>query len=60
MCNVNYKVEIISVECADAKGIKDVQQKINVWITTGILVKYEMLTTATHIVFNICKLKDSK
>ena len=59
MCNTNYKVEIIAVECSNAKGIKDIQQKINVWITKGILVKYEMLTTATHIVFNICKSKDS-
>jgi hypothetical protein len=58
MCNTTYKVEIMSVECSDTKGIKDVQQKINVWITTGILVKYEMLTTSTHIVFNICKTKD--
>ena len=60
MCNVNFKVEIISVECSDSKAIVGVQQKINVWITTGVLVKYEMLTTATHIVFNICKIKDAK
>jgi hypothetical protein len=53
-----FSVVIETVDCTDTKAIKQVQQKLNVWKTTGILVKYEIHTTATHIVFNICKIKD--
>lgn len=48
------KVQIFSIIASDQTAIKGVQQKINQWITTGLLKKYEMHTTATHIVFNIC------
>jgi len=52
-----FAVVIESVDCADKTAIAKVQQKLNTWKTTGILVKYEMHTTATHIVFNICRIK---
>lgn len=52
-----FAVVIESVDCADKEAITKVQQKLNTWKTTGILVKYEMHTTATHIVFNICRIK---
>jgi hypothetical protein len=55
---MKYSVVIESVDCTDAQAITKVQAKINQWNTIGILVKYEMHTTATHIVFNICKLKE--
>lgn len=54
-----YQVVIESVPCSDSKEITKIQTKINQWKTIGILVKYELHTTATHIVFNICKLKES-
>ncbi len=54
-----YRVLIESVDASDEKAIKDIQQKLNQWKTTKLLVKYEMHTTATHVVFNICLLKSS-
>ena len=53
-----YRVDIITVESSDQKAINGVQQKINQWITTGALKKFELHTTATHCVFNICRLKE--
>ncbi len=54
----NFKVKIIAVQASDAKAITDVQQKLNTWITTGMLKKYDMHTAAEHIVFNILMLKE--
>ena len=54
-----YQVVIESIPCTDSKEITKIQAKINQWKTTGLLVKYELHTTATHIVFNICKRKES-
>jgi|3_EtaG_2_1085321.scaffolds.fasta_scaffold26568_5 hypothetical protein len=50
----NFKVKMFSVLASDTKAITVVQTKLNQWITTGILKKYEMHTTATHLIFNIC------
>ena len=55
----NYRVDIMSVSCDDQKAITAIQQKINQWITIGMLIKYEIHTTATHIVFNICRKKEA-
>ena len=55
----NYRVDIMSVSCDDQKAITAIQQKINQWITIGMLIKYEVHTTATHIVFNICRKKEA-
>ena len=54
----NFKVKIIAVQASDAKAITDVQQKLNTWITTGMLKKYNMHTAAEHIVFNILMHKE--
>ena len=48
------KVQIITCLASDQTAITAVQQKINQWLTTKLLAKYEMHSTATHIVFNIC------
>ena len=48
------KVKIVSVKADDQESITAIQTKLNQWITTKLLKKYEMHTTATHIVFNIC------
>lgn len=56
----DYKVSIVSVEATDTAAITKVQTKINTWATTGLLKKYEMHTTATHIVFNILLNKKAK
>jgi len=52
-----YKVLIESVNASDQKAIKDIQQKLNTWQTIKKLVKYEIHTTSTHVVFNICLFK---
>lgn len=53
------KVKIFSVLADDNASITGVQTKINQWITTGLLKKYEMHTTATHIIFNVCLKKEA-
>jgi len=55
----NTKVQIFSVPCNEADAITAVQKKINQWLTTGLLIKYEMHTTATHIVFNVAIKKEA-
>jgi hypothetical protein len=55
----NYKVLIESVMASDAAGLTKVQTKINQWITTGILRKYEIHTAGEYVVFNICKKKEA-
>ncbi len=54
----NYKIEIISVKADDAAALKEVQKKINQWISTGILKKYEIRTTSDSVIFNILKNKE--
>jgi len=53
-----YRIDIISTPCDDHKGLTQMQQKINTWITTGSLKKYDIHTTATHIIFNVCRTKE--
>jgi len=56
----NFKVKIISVLASDQEALAAVQKKINQWITTGLLKKYNMHTAAEYIVFNICLNKEAK
>lgn len=55
----NIRIDIISVAGDDQQALTAVQQKINQWLTTGTLKKYKVYTTATHVVFNIARLKES-
>lgn len=52
-------VRFFSVPCDDQKAITEVQQKINQWMTIGLLEKYSVHTTATHIFYNICRKKEA-
>jgi hypothetical protein len=54
-----YKVKIVSIKADEQDAITAIQTKLNQWNTTGLLRKYEMHTTATHIVFNICLKKEA-
>jgi len=54
-----YRVDFEVILATDAKAITLMQSKINQWITKGELKKYEIHTTATHIVFNICRKKSA-
>ena len=53
------KVKIFSVLASDNTSITAVQTKINQWITTGLLKKYEIHTTGTHVIFNVCLKKEA-
>tara|TARA_Y100000389_G_C17179596_1_gene373296 strand:+ start:408 stop:614 length:207 start_codon:yes stop_codon:yes gene_type:complete len=55
-----YRVDIISVSGDNQKELTKVQAKINQWMTNGLLKKYEMQTTATHVIFNICRKKEAQ
>lgn len=54
-----YKVLIESILASDQKALTKMQAKINQWMTTGLLKKYEMHTTSEHVVFNILKKKEA-
>jgi hypothetical protein len=47
------KLEIISVLASDQYALTAVQQKINTWITTKLLIKYKTDIAGNHIVFQI-------
>lgn len=50
-----YKVQFEVVPVAD---LKQVQQKINTWLTTGHIKKYEMhVLDKDNVLFNLCVLK---
>ena len=53
------KILIESILASDNVALTKFQAKLNTWITTRLLVKYELHTTATHVVFNVCMLKDN-
>jgi len=56
---MNNKIVIESILASDAKALTQMQQKINTWITTGLLIKYELHTTSDRVVFNICMKKEA-
>jgi len=47
------KLEIISVLASDQYALTAVQQKINTWITTKLLIKYKTDIAGNNIVFQI-------
>lgn len=49
------RVDIISVLSSDSAEITKVQAKLNQWLTKCELKKYEIHTTSTHLIFNICR-----
>lgn len=57
---MNYRVDIITVSGDNQAELTKVQTKINQWITTGSLKKYEVHTTATHVIFNIARKKEAQ
>lgn len=53
------RILIESILASDAKALTQLQQKLNTWITTGLLISYKAQTTATHIVFIVCLKKEA-
>ena len=57
---MDYKVVIDSIKADDASGLTKQQTKINQWITTGILKKYEIHTAGEYVIFNILRNKEGQ
>ncbi len=55
---IMYRIDLFSILASDSKELTQMQQKINTWITTGSLKKYDIHTTATHVIFNVCRSKE--
>jgi len=54
------RVDLFAVALNNDKELTAMQTTLNQWITAGTLVKYQILTTSTHALFNVCRLKDAK
>ena len=50
---MKYRVELITVLASDQKALTQVQQKINQWMTIGLLKKYEIISAGDNVIFNI-------
>lgn len=57
---MGHRVVIEAVLAEDAKALTVMQGKINQWITVGLMMKYEMHTTSTHVIFNILLKKEGE
>jgi|TARA_R110000868_G_scaffold68082_2_gene201413 hypothetical protein len=55
----DLRIDIECILATDSVNLTKVQAKINQWMTKGELVKYEIHTTNTHVVFNICRKKSA-
>ena len=54
-----HKIKIVTVPSNDSPELRSIQHKLNTWSTTGLLVKYEIHTTGTDVVFNIWLKKEA-
>lgn len=53
---MKYKIQFEIVPVAD---IKKMQQKINTWLTTGHIKKFEIhVLDKEYVLFNLCVVKD--
>ena len=57
---MKYRTVLIEVACGDAGELTKAQTKINQWTTTGLLVKFETFTTATHWLFQVLLKKEGE
>ena len=58
--NNNVRIDFIKVDSDNQAELVKTQQKINQWITTGQLVKYEIHTQEGYILFNVCRIKSGE
>jgi hypothetical protein len=55
---MKYRIDIFCIEATDAKELTKMQTRLNQWLTSGTMKKYQIKTTSTHIIFNVCRLKE--
>ena len=54
-----HRVDIFSISASDSKGLMQMQTKLNQWMTSKSLVKYEIHTTGEYVIFNVCRKKEA-
>ena len=54
-----YKVLIESILASDQEALTKMQAKLNTWMTTGLLKKYDIHTAGEYVIFNILKKKEA-
>lgn len=59
MVNSKYRVDLVLVP-ADSKELLAMQQKLNQWITTEQLVKYQTSVVGSSILFEIIRIKQGE
>lgn len=59
-CSPNSRVLIEPIATSDTAQLREMQKKINQWITTGLLIKYEMHVSGAIVIFNIALLKEAQ
>jgi len=52
-----YRIDLFSILASDAKELTKMQAKLNTWLTTGSLKKYEIHTAGEYVLFNVCRTK---
>jgi hypothetical protein len=59
MTNPNYRVDLLLVPSTQ-KDLTSIQTKINNWITTGTLVKYQKTVCPDGFLFEIVRTKEKE
>lgn len=57
MVDSKYRIDLVVVA---TKDLTSMQQKLNQWITTGQLVKYQTSVVGTDILFEIIRIKQGE
>jgi hypothetical protein len=55
----NCRVLIEPIAASDTAKLREMQQKINHWITIGLLIKYEIHVSGAIVIFNIALKKEA-
>jgi len=56
----NVRIDLEKVDSKDSKELMKMQTKLNQWITTGTLVKFDKdILPDSIILFTICRLKST-
>lgn len=59
MVDSKYRVDLVLVP-ANSKELVAIQQKLNQWITTGQLVKYQTSVVSDQILFEMIRIKQQE
>jgi hypothetical protein len=52
-----YRIDLFSILASDSAELVKMQTKLNQWLTAGTLKKFQVHTTDTHVIFNVCRKK---